>query len=187
MYVLTSVPHMLPRGWGPQLLHIATVHVSRVLTKRLQVRDDEADEVASFAGIGIGLTTLLRATPFRLVHDEIPLPADLLRPQFPCRKLFGDDDEGNDGNTLDELEKGEWNAAVEQMATTADAHLQHARQIQSKVPRAARSVLLPIVPSLYFLERLQAAQRNLMDPQLHEPRNLQLMLRLGRSWLTGSV
>lgn len=151
-------------------------------TKRPQVRDDEADEVALYAGIGIGLTTLLRATPYRLVHNEIPIPADLLRPNFPYKKALGGEE-----NTLSESESAEWNAAVEQMTITADAHLQQGREIQSKVPRAGRPVLLPMVPSLLFMERLKAAQGNLMDPQIHEPKPLPLMLRLGRSWLTGSV
>lgn len=146
-----------------------------------QVRDDAADEVASYAGIGIGLTTLLRATPYRLVHDEIPIPADLIRPNFPYRKLFGEE------NTLGEPEETEWNEAVEQMAAIANAHLQQAREIQSQVPRAARSVLLPMVPSLFFMERFNAAQRNLLDPALLEPKHQYLMLRLAKSWLFGSV
>jgi NADH dehydrogenase [ubiquinone] 1 alpha subcomplex assembly factor 6 len=42
------------------------------------VRDDEADIVASHAGIGIGLVTALRSTPYRVQHGEVPIPAELL-------------------------------------------------------------------------------------------------------------
>ena len=146
-----------------------------------KIRDDKADEVASYAGIGIGLTTLLRATPYRLVHDEVPIPVELLRPTFPYKQLFGEE------MTLGEAEEAEWNSAVEQMAATAAAHLEKAKEMQSTMPRSARPVFLPMVPSLQFLERLKEKKYKLMDPQLHEPLPLQLMLRLGRSWLLGRV
>ena len=147
-----------------------------------KVRDDAADEVASYAGIGIGLATLLRATPFRLIHDEIPIPAELLRPNFPIKQLFGGQE-----NTLGEADEAEWYAAVEQMATTASAHLTKAQELQAQLPPSGRPVLLPMVPALQFLERLQANKYNLMDDQLHQPLPLQLMLRLGRGWLMGRV
>lgn len=139
--------------------------------------------MASYAGIGVGLTTLLRATPFRLIHDEIPIPGELLRPTFPIKQLFG----GEDSNTLGEADEAEWYAAVEQMAATAAAHLDKAEELQAQMPRAGRPVLLPMVPALQFLEHLQQNKYNLMDDQLHQPLPLQLMLRLGRGWLTGRV
>lgn len=117
-----------------------------------------------------------------MIHDEVPIPADLLRPTFPFKQLFGEE------NTLGETEQAEWITAVQQMASTARAHLAEAKELQPQIPRAAKpAVLLPMVPSLQFLERLEAAQHNLMDAKLHEPLNLQLMLRLGRSWLSGRV
>jgi phytoene/squalene synthetase len=146
-----------------------------------QVREDEADEVASYAGIGIGLTTLLRATPFRLVHDEIPLPIELLPPSFPYGQLF------EETPSLSEEEVSLWASAIEQMAATAEAHFYQMRKLQAHISRAARPTLLPVVPARQFLQRLQATQNNLMDAKLHEPQRLSLLLGLGRSWLVGSV
>lgn len=137
--------------------------------------------MASYAGIGIGLTTLLRATPFRLIYDEVPIPAELIRATFPFRKVYEQD------TTLSGEEEEEWKAAVVQMATTAGAHLEEAKEIQSQLPRAARPVLLPMIPSLQFLERLEGAKHNLLDANLYQPLHLQLMLRLGQSWLLGRV
>ena len=145
------------------------------------MRKDEVDDVASYAGIGIGLTTLLRATPFRLIYDEIPIPAELLRATFPFRKVYGEE------NTLSESEEAEWKTAIVQMATAAGAHLEKGKELQTQVPREARPVFLPMIPSLQFLERLERVQHNLMDAKLHEPLHLQLMMRLGRSWLFGCI
>ena len=145
------------------------------------MRQDRADEVASYAGIGIGLTTLLRATPYRLVHDEIPIPAELLRPNFPYKQLFGEE------HSLGEADEAEWLAAVQQMTETAEAHMDRAKQMYPQLPRAARPVFLPMIPSMQFLERLVGSEHNLMNAKLHEPLHLQLLLRLGRSWLTGRL
>ena len=150
----------------------------------LQVRDDKADEVASYAGIGIGLTTLLRATPFRLIYDEIPIPANLLRADFPFKQLFGEE------NTLGVDDEAEWNSAVNQMSSTAKAHLDRAKELQTQLPRASRPVFLAMIPSLHFLDRLEAKKYNLMDPELHDPphlQQLQLLLRLGKGWIMGRV
>eukprot|EP00977_Amphora_coffeiformis_P022844 scaffold11639_cov172-Amphora_coffeaeformis.AAC.21 len=145
------------------------------------VRKDEVDDVASYAGIGIGLTTLLRATPFRLIYNEVPIPAELLRATFPFRKVYGEE------NTLSESEEAEWKAALVQMATAAGAHLEKAKELQTQIPRGARPVFLPMIPSLQFLERLEGVQHNLMDAKLYQPLHFQLMLRLGQSWLFGRI
>ena len=54
------------------------------------------NQIITSAGIGIGLTTLLRATPYRLLasassssqsSQDIPLPSELFRPNFPYHNI----------------------------------------------------------------------------------------------------
>jgi hypothetical protein len=116
-----------------------------------------------------------------LVHDEIPLPAELLPPTFPCGQLF------EETPSLSEEEASLWKSAIEQMSATAEAHFYQTRKLQTTISRAARPTLLPVVPARQFLERLHATEYNLMDAKLHEPQRLSLLLGLGRSWLMGSV
>jgi NADH dehydrogenase [ubiquinone] 1 alpha subcomplex assembly factor 6 len=145
-------------------------------------RDDNADEVASYAGVGIGLTTALRATPFRLMHGEIPIPKDLLRPAFPYQELMKQTEEEY---TLIESDAIAFREAVRHMANAASTSLARARDIQGHVPRHARACLLPVVPSIHFLSKLEGVDYHLFDPKLNDDTRLRLMLLMGRTWLTG--
>jgi NADH dehydrogenase [ubiquinone] 1 alpha subcomplex assembly factor 6 len=147
------------------------------------VRDDDADLVASHAGVGIGVTTALRATPFRLVQGEVPIPAELLHKTFPYNELVNWQD---DEFTLSEQDATVLHEAVLHMAHVASSHLTQARELQGKVPKHARACLLPVVPALHFLSKLQEADHNLFDSQkLTDQTRLALLLLLGRTWMTG--
>jgi NADH dehydrogenase [ubiquinone] 1 alpha subcomplex assembly factor 6 len=148
------------------------------------VRDDEADVVASHAGIGIGLVTALRATPFRLVHGEVPIPAELLHNTFGYNELMNFED---DEFTLSEKDANMFREAVQIMAEEAAGHLAEARELQGKVPKHARACLLPVIPALLFLSKLQEVDHNLFDTKLQvsEQGRLKLLLLLSRTWLTG--
>jgi hypothetical protein len=183
-----------------------------------KVREDAADEVASHAGVGIGLVTALRSTPVRwLHHGEIPIPADLWKPtssssyssssssplhahQETFRKSEHEakqQQQQQEDSTLSALNVGlvkspaqqaDFVQAVEQMATTASAHLAEARNLQGHVPKQGRGALLPVIPALHYLSLLEASRYNLFDPRLldAQPRNqFKLLLLLGRTWLTG--
>eukprot|EP00527_Entomoneis_sp_CCMP2396_P006676 CAMPEP_0198144276 /NCGR_PEP_ID=MMETSP1443-20131203/14348_1 /TAXON_ID=186043 /ORGANISM="Entomoneis sp., Strain CCMP2396" /LENGTH=291 /DNA_ID=CAMNT_0043807639 /DNA_START=281 /DNA_END=1153 /DNA_ORIENTATION=+ len=143
------------------------------------VRDDAADEVVTFAGTGIGLTTALRGTPARLTNGECPIPADVLGPEFPRSQLinavYGEHD-------LDEEHAKQFQEAVQTMAMTAASYLMEARERQSQVPKAARSALLPVIPSLQYLSQLEKAKYNILDPALSEPDRFGLLFALGRTW-----
>lgn len=173
----------------------------------VHVRDDAADAVASLAGIGIGLTTQLRATPYRLRHGgEVPLPAELLRPGFPYHQLLptflgGDGDDGDNGRNnplmvLTESDAQLLRDAFQHVAHTAARHLQEARQLQRQVPRAGRPcVCLPVIPALTYLSKLEALQQqqhthhfffaNASAVTPSPTDRLKLLLRLGRTWATG--
>lgn len=162
------------------------------------VRDDAADSVASHAGIGVGLATLLRATPHRLAHgggggNEVPLPADLFRPDFPYHQLrqlqsHGARSSQNDDAVLTEADALLFRAAVAHVARLAARHLVEARERQGSVPSAGRVCLLPVIPALTYLSRLERADYNLFDPAVtagSPTDRLKLLLRLGRTWATG--
>jgi len=167
------------------------------------VREDAADACAAQAGVGIGLATALRATPYRLATGgEVPLPAELLRPGFPYHQLVSqylvtkdDDDEQRNDDTrrgqdaMVQLQASDaqlWRAAVEEMAAQSLDHLLRAREQQSQVPKAARATLLPVVPALHYLERLERADYNVFDPKLlSKSDRLRLLWLLGRTWMTG--
>jgi NADH dehydrogenase [ubiquinone] 1 alpha subcomplex assembly factor 6 len=148
------------------------------------VREEEADIVASHAGVGIGLVTALRATPFRLVHGEVPIPAELLHPAFPYNELVNWHD---DDFTLIEKDADMLRHAVQHMAEVATGHLAQARELQGRVPKHARACLLPVIPALLFLSKLQEVDHNIFDTKLQvsDQTRLRLLLLLGRTWLTG--
>ena len=159
----------------------------------LGVRDDQADEVASHAGVGIGLLTALRATPFRLRHGEIPLPASLFPTGFPYDDLvrtMSRNDENEDLHsvvTLTDANAQIWDEAIRFVADVASQNLVQAQQLQGRVPRQGRAAVLPVVPALHYLSQLQEVDYNLFHPALLNPQSkqLQLLLLLGRAWLTG--
>lgn len=153
------------------------------------VRDDAADEVALHAGIAIGLLTALRATPFRLQHGEVPLPASLFTRDFPFSELVRSSMSSNDQNseiTWTETNARIWQEAVLHMVSVATHHLVNAQERQGQVPRQGKSALLPLVPAMYYLDQLQRSNYNVFDPALNEQsKRLSFLLLLGRSWLTG--
>ena len=160
-----------------------------------QELEDAIDDCLSHAGVGIGLTILLRATPVRLVvHGECPLPEVLFPPSFPFNDLVmearnhndsSDDADKEAASVLSESDAGIVDEAVRHVAQEALAHLQQARALQGSVPKHLRLCLLPVIPSTVYLERLEAANYNIFDPQvIHDPTRLRLLLLLGRTWLT---
>lgn len=150
----------------------------------VQLRDDAADEVASYAGVGIGLTTALRATVFRLVNDEVTIPSNLLGLSFPYDQLKEQLFVGGDSSMSEEDTK-EWQNAVKTMTNTAATYLDTARDKQGQVPKSARTALLPVVPALLYLARLEKCKHNVLDPTLLEPERVKMMMVLARTWLTG--
>lgn len=153
------------------------------------VREDHADEVASFAGRGIGLVTAIRSTPFRLLQNgEMALPSELFRDDFSFESLPALYEGTETDIMLGESDKREFLDAVQHMAAVATDHLVEARTLQSKIPKAGRTCLLPVVASLQYLKNLQNAGYNVFDKRVmmgEGTDRLKLLALLGRTWLTG--
>ena len=165
------------------------VFTSHALT---QTREEAADEVAHHAGIGCGLVIALRGARMRLARSQefvVPLELvdmkDLSNPQ----KLFLQEqpDEQKDSNhiRLTENEEKLLRDAIRYMSEVASVELTKAQNLQRQVPKEARSVLLPVVPAMHYLSRLQDANYNVFDDNLLEQHNLKVLALLTRSWLTG--
>jgi NADH dehydrogenase [ubiquinone] 1 alpha subcomplex assembly factor 6 len=137
--------------------------------------------VAQHAGIGIGLVTALRGARFRLARGECTIPRDLIPKSFPYHKLNEEDPKA----AMTEEETKMFQEAVFQMVQTASAHLSQAREMQSVVPKHARPCLLPVVPALHYLSKLEKAEYNIFDDSLLEQDHLKGLGLLGRTWLTG--
>jgi NADH dehydrogenase [ubiquinone] 1 alpha subcomplex assembly factor 6 len=144
------------------------------------VREEASDVVAYHAGIGVGLTTTIRGSLIRLAHGECSIPKELL-PDFPYHKF----NEGNPNELLTDGEKQVLSEAVKFMAYEANKHFSTARDLQSDVPRHARPVFLPVIPSMHHLSKLEKGGYNIFDPKLMEADRLTILALLSRTWLTG--
>ncbi|GKY99665.1 hypothetical protein MPSEU_000920500 [Mayamaea pseudoterrestris] len=163
------------------------------------VDENAVDRCLTCAGVGVGLATMLRATPVRLaVHGECPLPRALLPLGFPYDDLIQharnctsgesseNDNDSDDEDILSEANVAIVNEAVRFIANEAILNFQQARALQGNLPKNLRMCLLPVVPSTVYLERLQAANYSLFDAKVvHDPTRLRLLLLLARTWMTG--
>jgi len=166
----------------------------------VDVRDETVDIVAQHAGIGIGLATALRGVRMRLARGDCSIPKELLPPNFPYDKLvytnnssFADNDDDDDStqnanekeNHLSDFEREQLKEAVEHLCVLGYSHLSQAQELQSDVPKHARTCFLPVIPALHYLSKLEKAQYDIFDDKLMEHDNMTILALLGRTWLTG--
>mmetsp|Transcript_10876 Transcript_10876/g.25343 ORF Transcript_10876/g.25343 Transcript_10876/m.25343 type:complete len:455 (-) Transcript_10876:48-1412(-) len=167
----------------------------------VDVRDESVDIVAQHAGIGVGLVTALRGIRFRLIRGECSIPIELLPPDFPYDKLIhtnnrsfaGDkeDDGSSTGgsrhqeNLLNDEERKLLKEAVEQICVLGHSHLSRAQELQSDVPKHARTCFLPVIPAMHYLSKLEKVDYDIFDEKLLEHDNMKTLALLGRTWLTG--
>ena len=122
----------------------------------------------------------LRSARIRWLRGENSFPEELLPAcDFAYHKLA--DSEAN----LAEPEKERLKEAVQKMASIASSHLEYAREKQGIIPSHARPALLPVIPAIEYLCKLEAARHDIFDASLSESNNLGVLLRMGRAWLTG--
>ncbi|KAL6051692.1 NADH dehydrogenase (ubiquinone) complex I, assembly factor 6 [Balamuthia mandrillaris] len=143
----------------------------------LDVRNIQADHAASHIGKAVGITRLLRGTPYHFQRGETYLPLDLLAKK---------------GIVQNDLYRGEIPAAITdvvyEVACVAKAHLTHARQLRPNVPQQAIPALLPALIAEDYLQRLEKTGFNPFDPSLlsliaHNANTLPLLFRmLAHSW-----
>lgn len=150
-------------------------------TTELVLRPEEAtDEMAYHAGIGIGLTTALRGTPYLLSNQqEMPIPVELLGENFRINSNAGDSIETNE----------QFRSACQKLALYATEHFMRARDLQGTLKSTQRPVFLTMLPSINYLSKLEAAEHNVFSPTALSAGagsdRLQLLLLLARSWITG--
>jgi hypothetical protein len=112
---------------------------------------------------------------------------------FPFGQLVEDSYyKGNEERiTLSESDAIIFHDAIKYVAHTAAEHLSIARQHQGKIPSstAKSGVLLPMIPSIHYLSKLEDAKYNLFDPSLTDPnsKRLKLLWLLSRTWLTNVI
>jgi phytoene/squalene synthetase len=129
----------------------------------------------------VGLVTALRSARFLFARGECSIPKELIPPSFPYNKLSAE----NPNKELTDDEQEQLRTAVKEMAILASSHLLEARDRQGDVPKHARPCLLPVIPALHFLSKLEHADYNVFDNILLEPHQLRVLLLLGRTWMTG--
>lgn len=196
-----DIHHQQPETVEEMIEHADNI-VSSLLYLSLEtadVRDESADVVAQYAGIGIGLITALRGVRIRLARGECPIPKEFFPQHYPYHKLtytnnnidFKTDDifptTSNDGkqDMLNSKEREMLQDAVERVCVLAYSHLLKAQNLQSDIPRHARTCFLPVIPALHYLSKLENAKYDIFDERLLEHDNLKILALLARTWLTG--
>jgi len=123
----------------------------------LGLRHPEADHAASHIGKAVGISFLLRGTPYHLRSRHTYLPIELL---------------AKHGVSEEALYRGELDRAqnlpeiIFEIASTAHAHLKHARELK-QVPKEAYPALYPAFIAEDYLNKLEKAKFNVFDPALH--------------------
>lgn len=142
---------------------------------------------ASHAGVAIGITTALRGLPYLLSKGEVRLPQSemiahrlsredimasfpVLSPAVVAKSMK------NAGKTPDpnafnftEAQKDKAKDVVDliyNVASQAHGHLEKSRELQKDIPYNQRRVLLPLVATRLFLEKLQKCNFNIFHEDL---------------------
>lgn len=127
----------------------------------LGVRDNTVDRAGSHAGVAIGLTTLLRGTPYHGAVQQIYLPEELM----VKHNLTLDDH----FEAAQDPKKGAKLAPVVfDVACRAMDHLREARALQQELPKHSRAAFLPVVATSLYLEKLEKVNFNAYDPTLFQ-------------------
>ena len=122
-------------------------------------------------GRGLGLTLLLKSIPEDALNGKVYLPTDL------CLKTKMNYDEVLKGLNSDSLAE-----VVFQVASHAKIHLDEARRKHQKLPSDLKSFLLPCVPALRYLERLERAGFAPFTADLHDNAMTDLQLKVSLAW-----
>ncbi|KAL9246803.1 hypothetical protein vseg_020295 [Gypsophila vaccaria] len=120
-----------------------------------------ADHAASHIGKASGLALLLKSLPYhasRHRHSAY-IPSDIA-----AKHGLMIQDGGQTGISVD-FREGLSNAVFE-MASSANSHLQKARDLAKTVPSEALPVLLPAVPTQVLLDSLHRVNFDVFDPRL---------------------
>ncbi|AWK85145.1 phytoene/squalene synthase family protein [Azospirillum thermophilum] len=124
----------------------------------LGVRDEAARAAARHVGIGYALTGILRAVPFHARQHRQMLPLDLMVTH------------GARSSDLFELRsKPELRPVVAEVAAVARRHLEEARSLRRKLPKAALPALLPAVLADLHLSVIAREGNDVFAPRVLMP------------------
>ncbi|XP_048576443.1 NADH dehydrogenase (ubiquinone) complex I, assembly factor 6 [Nematostella vectensis] len=137
----------------------------------LGVKDVNADHAASHVGKAFGIVTLLRATPYHGNRGKVLLPNDILIKH---------------GVSHQDIIRGSTSQPVKdagfELASLANTHLNMARALKSKLPKAALRALLPAVSCQEYLNHIQRADFDLFHPTLRERNQLLPLSLIRHAW-----
>ncbi|EDO35447.1 predicted protein, partial [Nematostella vectensis] len=137
----------------------------------LGVKDVNADHAASHVGKAFGIVTLLRATPYHGNRGKVLLPNDILIKH---------------GVSHQDIIRGSTSQPVKdagfELASLANTHLNMARALKSKLPKAALRALLPAVSCQEYLNHIQRADFDLFHPTLRERNQLLPLSLICHAW-----
>ncbi|TMW56932.1 hypothetical protein Poli38472_002857 [Pythium oligandrum] len=166
----------------PHTLHELEVYADKTAASLLYltleclgVRDGAADRAAGHAGVAVGLTTLLRGTPYHLAHNQLYLPEDLLLKHDLTNEHF-------EAASQDPAEGKKLAPVVFEVACLALEHLRASRELTRDVPKEARPALLSVVSSSMYLEQLERVNFNVFDPSLMQRSPMQLHLQVLKNY-----
>ncbi|KAI9000184.1 Squalene/phytoene synthase [Gaertneriomyces semiglobifer] len=121
----------------------------------LGLHDHNADHAASHVGKALGITTVLRGTPFHVAERRFHLPSDIMaKHSLSTEAVF----RTGPSHELEEV--------VFEVATAANDQLITARSHLKDCPPTAFPVLLSAVPCNMYLETLEKANFNIFDKSL---------------------
>ncbi|XP_067641575.1 NADH dehydrogenase (ubiquinone) complex I, assembly factor 6 homolog [Eurosta solidaginis] len=117
------------------------------------IKDIQVDHAVSHLGKSQGITTLLRAIPYKGRNQALNIPHEVLIKHGVSQERVMREKTGDKG--VEEC--------IFEVATVAHQHLEKARSLMDKVPRDARKLFLPSIAVERYLERLRQASFRLTD------------------------
>ena len=158
------------------------------------VRNEDADLVASHVGIGVGIMTAIRSIIPRIaMNAEMAIPIDICEKYSISSKHIQNLFQNYDVNDTNSNGDESLTNAVREMSHISLSYLSCARSQQYLVPKDGRPCLLPAVGALHYLSALEKVHFNILHPNLlsHDSLQgriylLQNMLKLLRTKYTGT-
>lgn len=119
------------------------------------VKSIDADHAASHLGKAQGIVQHLRSVPQSRRINFLPIPQDILiKNKVSQEEVL----RGSESKRLTDC--------VYEIASRAHQHLTKSRSLADKVAAEGRPALLPAIPVSIYLDRLQKADYNILDPNL---------------------
>lgn len=121
--------------------------------------DVNTDHAASHVGRCSGIVNAIRSTPYLVRKNQLLLPQSIL---------------SKHGVSQNDVVRGRENVkeAVFDIASTAKIHLDHAKELLTKVPKEAKPYFLQMALCEYHLEHLRKCDFNIFSSQFLQKDNM---------------